>query len=176
MTDLAISPYGTLIEPATLKIERMLPGPVERIWAYLTHGELRRKWLAAGEMRMTKGADFELVWRNDELSDPPGIRPEGFSEEMRMTSTILDVDPPRRLVFSWGENGEVSFELEPMGKEVLLTVIHRRISDRKNMLLVGAGWHQHLDTLVEIASGRKARPFWEGWSRLREEYDRRLPA
>lgn len=92
-----------------------------------------------------------------------------------MTSTILDIDPPRRLVFSWGENGEVSFELEPMGKEVLLTVIHRRISDRKNMLLVGAGWHQHLDTLVEIVSGRKAKPFWEGWSRLRDEYDRRLP-
>ncbi len=38
--------YGALIEPATLKIERILPGPVGRVWAYLTEGALRRKWLA----------------------------------------------------------------------------------------------------------------------------------
>ena len=34
--------YGTLIEPTTLKIQRLLPGPIERIWAYLTDSELRR--------------------------------------------------------------------------------------------------------------------------------------
>ena len=38
--------YGELIEPTTLKIQRLLPGPVERIWAYLTDSELRRKWMA----------------------------------------------------------------------------------------------------------------------------------
>ena len=42
--------YGTLIEPTTLKIQRLLPGPIERIWAYLTDSELRRKWLAAGKL------------------------------------------------------------------------------------------------------------------------------
>lgn len=42
--------YGVLTEPATLKIQRLLPGPVERIWAYLTESELRRQWLAAGPM------------------------------------------------------------------------------------------------------------------------------
>lgn len=32
MNDIASpSAYGTLIEPATLKIERMLPGPIERV-------------------------------------------------------------------------------------------------------------------------------------------------
>ena len=70
--------YGTLIEPTTLKIQRLLPGPIERVWAYLTDSELRRKWLAAGEMEMKVGAPFELVWRNDELTDPPGKRPDGF--------------------------------------------------------------------------------------------------
>ena len=42
--------YGVLTEPATLTIQRMLPGPIERVWAYLTESDLRRKWLAAGEM------------------------------------------------------------------------------------------------------------------------------
>src|SRR6266702_3266314 len=72
--------YGSLIEPTTLKIQRLLPGPVERIWAYLTDSDLRRKWLAAGAMEMKLGAPFELTWRNDELSDPPGARPAGFPE------------------------------------------------------------------------------------------------
>jgi len=32
--------YGALTEPATLKIQRLLPGPIERVWAYLTESNL----------------------------------------------------------------------------------------------------------------------------------------
>ena len=71
----ATDTYGTLIEPATLNIQRLLPGPIERVWAYLTENDLRRKWLAAGQMETKIGAAFELVWRNDELTNPPGRRP-----------------------------------------------------------------------------------------------------
>jgi hypothetical protein len=59
---------------------------------------------------------------------------------------------------------------------VLLTLIHRRLPDRATMLMVGAGWHMHLDILVARATGQEPTPFWDGWSRLRTEYDRRLPA
>src|SRR6185436_8555320 len=110
--------YGTLIEPTTLKIQRMLPGPIERVWAYLIDSELRRKWLAAGSMELKPGAPFELVWRNDELTDPPGKRPDGFSEEHRMASRIVEADPPRKLVFTWDGSGDVSIELEPRGDKV----------------------------------------------------------
>jgi len=168
--------YGVLMEPATFKIQRLLPGPIERVWAYLTESKLRRKWLAAGEMEMKAGAPFEFVWRNDELSDPPGERPSGFGDEFRMQSRITAVDPPRKLVFTWEGSGDVSFELEPKGDEVLLTVIHRRLANRDTMLMVGPGWHMHLDILVAVATGQKPEPFWDGWSRLRKDYDRRLPA
>lgn len=167
--------YGVLTESATLTIRRILPGPIERIWAYLTDGELRRQWLAAGEMEMKVGAAFELVWRNDELTNPPGARPPGFSDEHRMQSTITELDPPRRLAITWGDSGGVSFELEPTGHGVLLTVIHRRLPDRATLLMVGAGWHMHLDILVARVTGRETEPFWDGWSRLKGEYDRRMP-
>jgi len=177
MNDVAqLDAYGALIEPATLKIQRLLPGPVERIWAYLTDSDQRRKWLAAGEMELKVGAPFEFVWRNSELNDPPSPRPEGFPEEHRMESRITEVNAPYRLSFTWGEKGEVTFELEPQGDEVLLTVIHERISDRANILMIGAGWHMHLDTLVAVANGETPAPFWEGWLRLKAEYDRRIPA
>jgi uncharacterized protein YndB with AHSA1/START domain len=177
MTELAnLDAYGVLTEPATLRIQRLLPGPVERVWAYLTESELRRKWLGAGEMEMKVGAPFELVWRNDELTNPPGKRPPGFGEEHRMQSRITELDPPRKLAIAWQGSGDVSFELEPKGNEVLLTVIHRRLPDRSTLLKVSAGWHMHLDILVARATRKEPAPFWDGWSRLQKEYDRRLPA
>jgi len=167
--------YGTLIEPTTLKIQRLLPGPIERVWAYLTESDMRRKWLAAGQMEMKVGSLFEFVWRNDELSDPPGKRPEGFGEEHRMQSRITELDPPRKISFTWSESGDVSIELETKGKEVLLTLIHRRLPNRNYMLRVSAGWHMHLDVLVARANDTEPPLFWDGWARLHEEYDHWLP-
>ena len=166
--------YGKLVEPATLKIERRLPGSLERVWSYLTDGELRRQWLAAGDMTLEAGSTFELVWRNDELTDPPGEKPEGFSCEHRMESRILEVNPPHRLVFTWGESGEVSFDLKEDDGKVLLTIIHQRISDRNMSLMVGAGWHMHLNILRSKLSGETPEPFWDGWTRLKAEYDGRF--
>ena len=58
-----------------------------------------------------------------------------------------------------------------MGKQVLLTLIHRRIPDRSTTLGVSAGWHAHLDVLVARASGTKPESFWDNWSRLKKEYE-----
>jgi uncharacterized protein YndB with AHSA1/START domain len=177
MNDLVtLEAYGVLSEPATLTIQRLLPGPVERIWAYLTQSELRCQWLASGDMELAVGAPFELVWRNDELTDQPGQRPPGFSDEHRMQSRITELDPPHRLGIAWGSSGGVLFELETQGRNVLLTLVHRRLPDRNTMLNVSAGWHTHLDILVARATGRKPAPFWDGWSRVRKEYEVRLPA
>ena len=167
--------YGVLTEPATLTIQRMLPGPIERVWAYLTESDLRRKWLAAGEMEMKVGAPFELVWRNSELTDPPGKRPDGFGEEHRMESRITELDPPRKLAFTWGKSGGVSMQLEPRGERVLLTVIHRRLPDRGMMVGVSTGWHTHLDMLAARLAGEEPEPFWDGFIRLRKDYDDRIP-
>jgi len=177
MTDFdTLDAYGALTEPTTLRIRRLLPGPIERCWTYLTKSELRRQWLASGEMEMTVGAPVELVWRNDEISNPPGQRPEGFAAEHRMQSRITELDPPRKLAIAWAGSGDVSFELEPEGDQVLLTVIHRRLPNRTTMLNDSAGWHMHLDVLVARANGKELTSFWDGWTRLKAEYDRRLPA
>lgn len=168
------SAYATATAANAVRIERLLPGPIERIWAYLTDGELRRRWLASGDMALAVGAPFELVWRNDELTDPPGQRPEGFDVEHRMQSHVIEVEPPHRLSFAW-RDGEVTFTLERRGEQVLLTVFHRGISDRNNMLMIGAGWHTHLDVLAAITHGEAPAPFWDQWASLRAEYDQLLP-
>jgi uncharacterized protein YndB with AHSA1/START domain len=168
--------YGAVPEPATVRIERLLPGPVERVWAYLTESDLRRRWLASGEMTLEPGAPFELVWRNDELTDPPGERPETMGGEIRMQSRIIEVDPPRLLSFAWWGEADVTLELAPRGDGTLLTITHRRLTDRSTLLGVSAGWHIHLDVLEARMQGAEPEAFWDGWRRLRAEYESRIPA
>ncbi len=171
-----MSDYGTLVEPTTLRIERLMPGPMERIWSYLVDSDKRRRWLAAGEMPLKEGATFELTWRNDELTDPPGERPAGFGTEHSMVSRILAVDPPRRIAFTFGTQSEVEITLEPAGDSVRLTLVHRRVPERSFLLNVSAGWHAHLDLLVAATREERPMAFWDAFRRLKSDYDTRLPA
>lgn len=174
MTDYTtIDAYGVLTEPATLTIERLLPGPAERIWDYLTKSDLRRLWLASGEMETRVGAPFTFTWRNEELPGNDVGRPEGHSPEHSMESRITECEPPHRLGFEWGRSDGVTITLEPRGNEVLLTLIHRRLPEDV-LLAVAAGWHSHLDLLVAAAKGTAPKPFWSEWKRLRAEYQERL--
>ncbi len=176
MTQLATtSTYGAL-QGDVLTIQRLLPGPIERIWAYLTDSELRRKWLAAGALEPKAGSSFEFVWRNDELTDPPGMRPPGFDEEHRMVGRVLEIEAPRRLLISWGAASDVLFELTAEDDQVRLTIVHRRAPSRDVLLNVSAGWHAHLDVLVALVTETQPAPHWDLFSRLRVEYDQRLPA
>lgn len=162
--------YGTLTEPTTLKLERLLPGPIERVWAWLTESDLRRRWLAAGEMNLVPGGAVELVWRNDELTDPPGRRPDGMGTEHRMAGEVLVAEPPRRLSYTWPGVGEITMELAPEGEEVLLTLTHRRIPDAGTRLGVSAGWHAHLDLLAARIRGLEPEPHWDHFNALRRDY------
>ncbi len=170
----AIDNYGVVTKDSTLVIQRWLPGPVTRVWTYLTDSDFRQKWLAAGDMELEPGASVELVWRNDNLSDTSDPRPDGFPEEQRMQSQVIAVDPMRMLTLAWGK-GDVTFELSEKGDKVLLTLTHRGLDDRRLRTMIAAGWHMHLDILVARVSGAQASSFWSGWVRLRDAYEQRLP-
>jgi len=169
-----ITEFGNITGDSTLIIQRWLPGPAERIWNYLVDSDLRRKWLAAGDMHLSAGASVELVWRNDDLSDAADLRPHGFPEEQRMQSHVIAIDPMRLLTIAWGK-GDVTFELESKGDRVLLTLTHRGLDDRSARIMIAAGWHMHLDILAARASDTKAPSFWSGWATHRSAYEQRLP-
>lgn len=173
MTD---APYGILSEPATLTMDRLLPGPIERVWTWITDSDHRRRWLAAGPMELTPGGAVDLVWRNDELTTPPGTRPEGMKTEHRMSGRVLSVDPPRHLCYDWPGVGEVTFDLAPEGAGVRLTLTHRRIPDAGTRLGVSAGWHSHLDLLAARLSDTEPAPHWDNFTRLRAIYRARQTA
>ena len=52
MTEIATQDaYGVLTEPATLTIQRLLPGPSNASGPISPRATLRRQWLAAGRWR-----------------------------------------------------------------------------------------------------------------------------
>jgi len=177
MTELAApDAYGTLIEPATLKIERLLPGPIDRVWAYLTQSDLRRQWLASGDMKPEPGSTFELAWRNDELANPPETRSDDTPPHFIQTSRMVAFEPPHRLAHHWNDVGDVEITLAEEGADVRLTLIHSRIPDRGTLMGVSTGWHTHLDFLAGRLAGAKMAPYSEIREGLKAEYDRRLSA
>ncbi|MEV6387964.1 SRPBCC family protein [Nocardia xishanensis] len=175
MTAQQISDYGTVIEPGAVRMERLLPGPIERVWRYLTDAELRRTWLAGGEMAQAAGGSVELVFRNSELTDADDPAPPRYANEHRMQGEVLAWEPPRLLSFTWSDGSEVTFTLEQVGEQVRLELTHRRLPDRGALLSVSGGWHSHLDLLVARLSGGTPEPFWPKHARLEKEYAERIP-
>jgi uncharacterized protein YndB with AHSA1/START domain len=173
-----MSSYAEEIAVDTVRIERLLPGPIERLWAYITESDKRQTWLARGPMDQEEGGVVELTWENEKLSqDGDDPTPERWKEKKThsIRGRVLECDPPRLLTFEWGgEPGDsrVKFELTPKGDRVQLVVTHSRL-DQKGKLSVSGGWHVHLDILEDILENRKPRPFWKNLTRLAAEYETR---
>ena len=176
-----MSDYGTLVKPGTLHLERVLPGPIERVWEYLTDGDKRGTWLAAGPMEYRVGGSVELVFHNNSLSRADDPAPEKYAdvEGLRMLGRVTRFDPPHALSYTWGEpdyeESEVHFDLSEQGDQVLLVITHERLGDDPAMLIgVASGWHAHTELLRHLLGGTKAPSYWKTQARLEREYGDRL--
>lgn len=176
-----MSDYGVLTAPDTLRIERMLPGPIERVWQYLTQSELRAKWLAEGEVETCIGGRVEHTFRNSELSPEQDIPPpqySGCAGDVPMLGKVTACKPLELLSYIWnagsGEESEVSFQLEAQQDQVKLTLTHKRLTNANTRLSVSAGWHTHLNILRDLLQGKTPQGFWRVHSQLEAEYKARL--
>jgi uncharacterized protein YndB with AHSA1/START domain len=170
--------YGKVIAPNTIRFERLLPGPIERVWAYLTESEKRSKWLASGAMDLRVGGEAELFWLHTNLdTTKPDEPPEKYKNGHTMKAKITRCEPPHVLGYTWGARAdalsEVVFELSAKGNDVLLVLTHHRLPNQNDLLGVSGGWHTHLDTLVEHMNGRTAPAFWSRHAVLDAEYKQR---
>jgi uncharacterized protein YndB with AHSA1/START domain len=170
--------YVTITGPETVRVERLLPGPIDRVWEYLTDSKKRGQWLATGPMDLRVGGVVELLFHHADLSaekTPPAKYKDKVSGDT-MRGTITACAPPRLLAYTFGDSGEVTFELTPKGKDVLLVVTHRRLTDRATMVGVSSGWHSHLAILIDVLNGDEPRPFWTTFMKNEAEYEKRIPA
>lgn len=179
----ATADYGIVTEAGAIRFERLLPGPIERVWDYLVDSDKRATWLARGEMELRPGGAFEHVWRNNELTGhDDDVAPPKHKDhvEHRMAGVVLEVEPPRLLVEQWDSGketqSEVMFELAEAGDKVRLTLTHRRLPNRGMLVGVGGGWHTHLDVLAARLDGREPPRFWATYTELDRAYEAMIPA
>lgn len=172
---------GHVIDAKTLRMERTLEAPIERVWSFLVDPAKRRRWLAGGTQPAQAGDTMELRFANDTLSQekaPPHF--QQYAGEFVMNSRILRMEAPRLLVITWEEGGpnasEVSFSLEAQGDCTHLTLVHSRLPRRAYMLNVAGGWHTHLDVLDDVLAQREPRAFWSNFGARQAAYDRVIPA
>ena len=75
-----------------------LDAPVERVWRAITDpAELARWFGDEAEVDLRPGGDAAMIWEN----------------HGRYAMRIEEVDPPRRLVWSWVHEPDVAFEEAP---------------------------------------------------------------
>jgi uncharacterized protein YndB with AHSA1/START domain len=173
---------GEIIARDAVRIERLLPGPIDRLWSYLVDPDKRRAWIGGGEIEPRVGGRVEIEIRNADLSDEGDLPPPKYARHVGPTWIFGEVtlyEPPRRLGYRWHHDGElaseVRIELEPKGDKVLFRLTHSRLPSRDALLSVSAGWHTHLDILAAHLAGEAPESFWRTMTRLDAVYDQRIP-
>ncbi len=127
-----------------------IEAPPELVFAYLTTPERMVAW-------MGERADLEPV---------PGGR---FQVDIRgnpFRGQYLEVDPPHRLVVSWGLAGsdefppgssQVEFVLAPTNSGTELKLVHRNLPE-SHAQTHGLGWTHYLARLEQAAAGTTPGP------------------
>jgi uncharacterized protein YndB with AHSA1/START domain len=165
--------------PGEIRIMRTLPGPIERLWQYLTDPVKRSRWFAGGPMELRAGGKMELLFRHKDIAPgetPPAQYAEMHESGWKMPGTVLRCEPPRVLSYTFDENSDVTFELIPQDKEdksVLLILTHRARGDDVNSLTgYASGWHTHFAILIALLEQTTPPPFWSTHGRLKAEYEK----
>ncbi len=165
--------FGQYSNADTVRFERLLPGPIERVWDYLTQPERLATWLATVSMEPFEGGKVRLEMNPEELPDIPESRAVIVGE-------ISQYRPPRLLEYSWVDPqnpqdppSAVRFTLATEGDSVRLTLTHRRLP-HEYLDKTGAGWHSLLQILESRLTGQETPGFSELFESLVKAYEKRL--
>ena len=73
-----------------------------------------------------------------------------------------------------GDESLVTIQLTQEGEDTRLHLIHSRLTNPDFQKGASAGWHAHLDLLVDLVNGTTARDFWVHYGKLKAKYDERI--
>jgi len=143
----------TFLKSPGVRMERLLPGPVERVWEHLTNTQLLAAWFGEkSSIEPRQGGTVRLM-------------------DGHIRGTVTQWHPPKQLTYTWNVFGPsdppdalsvypesyLTLTLEARGDNVLLVLEHLPVLERfekQNAM----GWHTFLDILADTLNGRAVRP------------------
>jgi uncharacterized protein YndB with AHSA1/START domain len=116
-----------------IRVDQFLPHPPATVWRALTEPELLARWWAAGDIRAVEGHEFTL---DMESWGQVGCR-------------VLEVEPERRLVYTFTDNWTLTWTLVPEGTGTRLFLEHAGFDlehplDRHAFDNMGPGWRDEV--------------------------------
>jgi uncharacterized protein YndB with AHSA1/START domain len=139
-----------VIGPDAVEIARRLSAPIDEVFRWWTEPERLQEWMSPvgtveAEVDLRVGGHIRIVMRGDGMV----IEHQG---------TFLEIEPPRRLVFTWmspytgPQPSVVTVELEPDGGATRLRLVHQQLPEAATSSHHG-GWSAMLDRL-EVRLGK----------------------
>jgi uncharacterized protein YndB with AHSA1/START domain len=122
-----------------------IAAPPDVVFPYFTDPALAVKWIAdAAYLDARPGGTFSIDVRGNPAR-----------------GEFLEVDPPRRVVFTWGVEGQADFPpgsstvevvLAPDGDDTVVTLTHRDLPTEERRRSHQAGWGEFLVVLGDLAA------------------------
>jgi uncharacterized protein YndB with AHSA1/START domain len=129
----------------------------EQVWRALTDADLTAEYWGH--------SNVSPDWRPGSPWEHRRIDGSGVAD---VVGSVVESVPPTRLVFTWAAPGEdpppstVTFEIQPHGQIVKLTVTHEDLADEGERDAAAAGWPavlSNLKSLVETGSPLPEQPW-----------------
>ena len=99
---------------------------------------------------------------------PGGVYKLVMDEQWIAVGEFVEVDPPRRIVFTWGWQGDlidtppgsstVEVDLIPDGAGTLVRLVHSGLPHEQSTAAHRDGWETNLPRLAAVATGREPGP------------------
>ncbi len=134
-----------------LEFRRSWPDGPDEIWEALTGPDRTPRWIGSYEGERAPGGRGTFTMTHEA---------EPASEDV----TIVECDPPRRLVLRWAaeEQWRVDLELSvEAGRTVL--VFTQAFATGDGVGDVATGWHWYLDKLDAVVTGRPQPAGWDAF-------------
>jgi uncharacterized protein YndB with AHSA1/START domain len=135
----------------SLTLVKRIKAPPPRVWAAWTQPELMMRWFGPhhtraeeAEAELREGGRFRVALRED------------TGERHEATGSYLEIEPERRLVFSWNwvstpeRVSRVTVVLRPLPEGTEVTLTHDRFADADTAKRHTRGWTESLERLVAL--------------------------
>ena len=132
-----------------LEFRRSWPDPIEDVWSALTENDRLARWIGTydGPRRVGASGTFTMTHEAEPASE---------------AVTIVECDPPRRLVLEWTAEVQWRVGLDLSVEDGRTVLVFTQVFTTPDAVAdVATGWHWYLDKLDAAVTGHPQPADWD---------------